>query len=87
MERPEFRIMIPYLDKDLNENSGLIWYRDKLWTINDSGGKSTLYSVTGKKGEIVQKIKLKDTKNRDWEDLSYEIARILWERFEKRISC
>ena len=25
--------------------------------------------------------------NRDWEDLSNEIAALLWERFEKRISC
>ncbi|MEJ2717454.1 MAG: hypothetical protein P8182_09995 [Deltaproteobacteria bacterium] len=25
--------------------------------------------------------------NREWEDLSTEIADVLWERFEKRISC
>jgi hypothetical protein len=25
--------------------------------------------------------------NQDWEDVGYEIALALWERFEKRISC
>ena len=25
--------------------------------------------------------------NREWEDLSGEIASLLWERFERRISC
>jgi hypothetical protein len=25
--------------------------------------------------------------NQDWEDVGYEIALELWERFEKRISC
>ncbi|MGO9118143.1 MAG: hypothetical protein ACLQPD_11100 [Desulfomonilaceae bacterium] len=25
--------------------------------------------------------------NQEWEDVGYEIALVLWERFEKRISC
>lgn len=54
------------------ETSGLELYKGKyLITHNDGGHKSEIY-VTDLKGELVKKINIDDTKNRDWEDLTQD---------------
>lgn len=54
------------------ETSGLICYQDKyLITHNDGGHKSEIF-VLNLKGELVKKINIDDTKNKDWEDLAQD---------------
>ncbi|MGB1102505.1 MAG: hypothetical protein ACPG21_02635 [Crocinitomicaceae bacterium] len=54
------------------ETSGLICYKDKyLITHNDGGHKSEVF-VLNLKGELVKKVNVDDTKNKDWEDLAQD---------------
>ncbi len=60
------------LPKKVIETSGLAYFKNEfLITHNDGGHKSEIY-VMNLKGEIVKKINVKDTKNRDWEDLAQD---------------
>jgi hypothetical protein len=54
------------------ENSGLIWYQDKLWTINDSGGDPVLFSIDMQTGKCIQAIYIEGAENRDWEELAQD---------------
>lgn len=54
----------------LHETSGLVAINDSvLATHNDGGGKAEVYFIN-LKGELVHTLKLKDTKNKDWEDIA-----------------
>jgi hypothetical protein len=62
------------LSKQVFETSGLAYYQNEyLITHNDGGHKSEIF-VLNLQGEIVKKINVKDTKNRDWEDLAQDDA-------------
>ena len=63
---PEFKSELP---KEVNETSGLFFYNGRLWTHNDSGGKPILYALDTTSFEVVQKLTLKNVKNKDWEDI------------------
>ena len=71
--RPVQRIDAGRLEnKDIDEASGLAWSAredDLLWTHNDSGDKARLYAL-GMHGEARGRIKLKNSDNRDWEDIA-----------------
>ena len=57
---------------ELREASGLvasIINPGYLWTHNDSGNSASIY-LLNEKGQIVMKCKLKNTVNRDWEDIT-----------------
>ncbi len=69
---PELVIHTEYLDEMVLENSGLIWYRDKLWTINDSGGDPVLFSIDLRSGKCIQAIYIEGASNRDWEELAQD---------------
>lgn len=54
------------------ETSGLVCYQNKyLITHNDGGHKSEIF-VLDLKGNLVKTINIKDTKNKDWEDLAQD---------------
>ncbi len=60
------------LPKVVYETSGLEFYQDKyLITHNDGGHKSEIF-ILNTLGELVKKINIEDTKNRDWEDLTQD---------------
>lgn len=69
---PRLVVHTEYLDEILLENSGLIWYRDRLWTINDSGGDPVLFSIEMRTGKCIQAIYLEGASNRDWEELAQD---------------
>ncbi len=56
----------------LNESSGIIFYQEKIWTFNDSGGRPVLYGIFPQNGNILQKIRIKNGKNVDWEDITQD---------------
>ncbi|MFC2117833.1 T9SS C-terminal target domain-containing protein [Bacteroidota bacterium] len=60
------------MPEKLKENSGLIYYRDVLWTMEDAGGKPKIYTINTKSGKIKQTIKLLDSENNDWEDITQD---------------
>jgi len=63
---------IAELPTKMYETSGLVYYNEKyLITHNDGGNKSEIY-VLNKKGEEIHTVNVKDTKNRDWEDLAVD---------------
>ena len=63
---PEFRSELPM---EVNETSGLFFHNGRLWTHNDSGGKPILYALDTTTFEVVQRLTLKNVKNKDWEDV------------------
>ena len=70
---PEFKSELP---KEVNETSGLFFHNGRLWTHNDSGGKPILYGLDTTTFEIVQRITLKNAKNKDWEDICTDGERV-----------
>lgn len=56
----------------LHENSGIAFIKnsDLLYAINDSGNSSTVFGLDIKSGKIIKEIKLNNTGNDDWEDLT-----------------
>lgn len=62
----------PHLPAQVDENSGLILWRGKLWTHNDSGGEAEIYAIDTSTGQVVQTIKLPEAENQDWEDISQD---------------
>ena len=69
---PGLTLHTEYLDQIVLENSGLIWYRDKLWTINDSGGDPVLFCIDKRTGKCIQAIYIEGADNRDWEELAQD---------------
>ena len=63
---PQFRSELPH---EVHETSGLFFHNGRLWTHNDSGGKPILYGLDTTTFEIVQRLTLKNAKNKDWEDV------------------
>lgn len=62
--------VITDLPKSLKENSGMVSLRDStVWLIEDSGNKDEIYKVDFR-GKIVKTLKVKNAKNKDWEDLA-----------------
>jgi hypothetical protein len=60
------------LDGRLGESSGLIRFRGKSWTINDSGGNPVLYGFDNRGGKPLQEISILDAENADWESLAQD---------------
>lgn len=52
------RVLTAIADK-VNESSGLIVFRDRVWTHNDSGGEPEIYAIDSTDGHILQTIRLK----------------------------
>ena len=60
------------LPKSIQESSGLIKIDNRLWTLNDSGGKAALYQIDESNGRIVKTLNILNARNYDWEDLAYD---------------
>ncbi|MFN0216533.1 MAG: hypothetical protein ACKVT2_19910 [Saprospiraceae bacterium] len=64
---PGFKSNLP---NDLQEISGLVKSNSKWWGHNDSGFEESFFSLNPETGNILQKIKLDNAHNRDWEDIA-----------------
>jgi hypothetical protein len=71
-QQPDLKLCVDQLDDKLRENSGIIFYRDYLWTINDNGGKPVIYAFHPGTGKIVQTVSVVNARNRDWEDIAQD---------------
>ena len=66
---PELLYQLP---DGVNETSGLIYYNNSFWTINDSGNPPILYRLDSASGSILQQITVSDGFNVDWEGLAQD---------------
>jgi len=63
---------ITKLPKNLGENSGIVSIKDStIWLIEDRGNNDEIYKV-GFNGKLTRKLKVKNAKNHDWEDLAQD---------------
>lgn len=61
---------ITKLPKKLDENSGIVSLEpEKIWVIEDNGNEDKIYEVSFE-GKILRSLKVKNAKNKDWEDLT-----------------
>ena len=63
------------LSDSLKETSGLTFFRDKLYTINDGGNSSEVFEIDKSSGKILDVIKT-DLKNKDWEAITSDSTNI-----------
>jgi len=66
---PLFRFLLP---DEVKETSGLIFYDNAFWTINDSGNAPILYKLDTVTGNIIQRITVLNSTNVDWETLAQD---------------
>jgi len=64
--------MITLLPSAINENSGIIWYDNLIWTINDGGGSNYIYAIDITTGRIVRSILTENAVNTDWEEIAQD---------------
>ncbi len=60
------------LPDEVHETSGIIFFKDLLWTINDSGNEPELYAVDTNTGKLKHIIQLLNTENIDWEAITQD---------------
>ena len=60
------------LPSSIKETSGLIKLDNRLWTLNDSGGKAALYQIDERNGRILKTFTIQNARNYDWEDIAYD---------------
>ena len=69
ISNPDFKYL---LSDVVEETSGLIFWNDVLWTINDSGNDPILFSIDTTTGNILQEITVSNAVNVDWESLAQD---------------
>ena len=60
----------------VEENSGLLMFKNGVWTHNDSGGKPEIYKLDPETGNIIQVVKITNATNTDWEDMTQDANHI-----------
>jgi hypothetical protein len=72
----QLTLKVESLDRILRENSGLIYFRKRLWTINDSGGDPVIYAFSPASGKVLQIIEIGNAQNMDWEEIAQDSKHI-----------
>ncbi|MBS1548777.1 MAG: hypothetical protein JSS94_02755 [Bacteroidetes bacterium] len=67
---PLKKYKVSVLSDSLNENSGLSFFQNNLYTLNDGGNPSEIYQIDPSTGKIKQTIKI-PLQNKDWEALDF----------------
>ncbi len=65
-------IVIDKLPDKVEESSGLLFFKNDIWTLNDSGGEPEIYRINSKSGKIIQVVRIRNAKNIDFEDLTQD---------------
>lgn len=63
------KYQVAILGDSLNENSGLTFFQDRLFTFNDSGNSSDIFEISKNTGKI-RKVLKTDLINHDWEAIA-----------------
>lgn len=54
------------------ENSGMVFWNDKLWMHNDGGGAAAIYDVDTTNGNVLRTVAISNASNSDWEDMAQD---------------
>ena len=65
-------IKVTLLNELVDESSGLLFLNDKLITHNDSGGSNNLYELDTLDGSMSKTTTIKNSTNKDWEDIAVD---------------
>ena len=60
------------LEMEVDENSGLIYFDQLFWTINDSDGEPVVFGFNPTTGKLLKRIEISNGINVDWEDLCHD---------------
>ena len=63
---------IEKLSDKVDETSGLIFFRNSIWTLNDSGGNPEIYRLDSLSGEVIQIVNIKNGYIADFEDITQD---------------
>lgn len=66
-QMPQF---VTNLVSELRESSGLAYFNNQLWTINDSGNENIIYQVDESNGNTLKRVRVSNAENIDWESLA-----------------
>ncbi len=69
-------IRLALLPKALNETSGAIFFKNRLWTHNDSGGEPEISAIDTALGNETARIRITNASNTDWEDITQDSTSI-----------
>ncbi|MGB5431230.1 T9SS C-terminal target domain-containing protein [Eudoraea sp.] len=64
--------LVGTLPEDVLESSGLIYYKNKLITHNDSGNSPRMYEIDTLSSKIIRTITIDNATNIDWEDITQD---------------
>ena len=64
---PKLKYVLP---DEVDETSGLDFFNSGLWTLNDSGGEPVIYKLDTATGSIIQRVRVENATNVDWEDMT-----------------
>jgi hypothetical protein len=62
--------LVTNLNTELRESSGLAYFNNQLWTINDSGNENMVYQVDINTGNTLKRVRVTNASNVDWESLA-----------------
>jgi hypothetical protein len=65
------RLLSP-LPAEVSESSGLIFFDNMYWTLNDSGNPPCLYAIDANDGHLLHTVCLEGISNIDWEELTQD---------------
>ncbi len=66
---PPFRYLLP---NEVKETSGLLFWDNDFWTLNDSGNDPVIYRIDTTSGNIIQRITVLKASNVDWETMAQD---------------
>ena len=65
----ELDLVTNLLSPELNENSGIVYFNESIWAINDGGNSTELYQLDTL-GNIQRQVFVQNVENNDWEALT-----------------
>ena len=72
LKNTELHIYKSNLPDILDEMSGIIYFNNNFWVINDSRNGEIIFGINPKDGEIVRQVFVKNAENIDWEEISQD---------------
>ena len=58
------------LEQETKESSGLAFFNEQLWTINDSGNENIIYQINKLTGKVTRQVMVSNAENIDWESMA-----------------
>ena len=68
--------LITELPLKVKETSGLVFFDDMLWTINDSGNPAEIYRIDPITGKVIRTVAILNSDNTDWESITQDSLNI-----------